>query len=445
MPREVHLNVNILNSGVFGGAWRYPGTDPFASFDIAHYVSIARKAEAAKLDAVFLADGPVLGEDVRHRPFNSLEPTVVLAAIAAATTHVGLIGTLSSSYNDPYDVARRLATLDVLSKGRSGFNVVTTAGAAAARNFGLDGEPDHGDRYRCAAEFVDVVRTLWNSWEPDALVGDKATQHFVDTTKIHDADFVGEHFSVAGALNVPRSPQGEPVLVQAGASKDGRALAAQVGEVIFTASQTIEEAREYYQDVKRRAAALGRDPSQVVILPGLSTVVGSTEKEARERRDLLDELLPPGYALRRLAGQLGVPVEALALDEQLPWDLLKDPDEAGGSQTFYRIALGLARREHLTVRQLLRRFGGGAGHRIVTGTPEQIADSIVEWVDAGVADGFNVMPDVLPSGFDDFADHVVPELQRRGRFRTEYTGSMLRENLGLRTPSFVRDSQRVAS
>ncbi|RRQ29434.1 LLM class flavin-dependent oxidoreductase [Rhodococcus sp. Eu-32] len=445
MTRQVHLNVNILNLGVFGGSWRFPGTDPLASFGISHYVNIARKAEEAKLDAVFLADGPVLGEDIRHRPFNSLEPTVVLAAIAASTSKIGLIGTLSSSYNDPYDVARRLATLDVLSRGRSGFNVVTTAGVAAARNFGLTEEPDHGDRYRRAAEFVEVVRTLWNSWEPDALVGDRSSHTFVDTSKIHDADFVGEHFQVAGALNVPRSPQGEPVVVQAGASKDGRALAARVGEVVFSAAQTIDEAREYYQDVKRRAAALGRDPSQVVILPGLSTVIGSTEKEAKERRELLDELVPPQYALDRLAGQLGVPAEALKLDGPLPWDLLRDPDSAGGSQTFYRIALGLARRENLTVRQLLRRLGGGAGHRIVVGTPEQIADSILEWVDVGIADGFNLMPDVLPSGFDDFADHVVPELQRRRRFRTEYTGSTLRENLGLSVPSFARGARRVAS
>lgn len=445
MSRDVHLNVNILNSGVFGGSWRLPGTDPFAAFGLSHYIDIARKAEEAKLDAVFLADGPVLGEDVRHRPFNTLEPTVVLAAIAASTSNIGLIGTLSSSYNDPYDVARRLATLDVLSGGRSGFNVVTTAGAAAARNFGYDEEPEHGLRYRRAAEFVEVVRTLWNSWETGALLGDKEAHRFVDTDKIHAAEFVGEYFSVAGALNVPRSPQGEPVVVQAGASKDGRALAGAVGEVIFSASQTIDDAGEYYQDVKRRAAGYGRDPSHVVILPGLSTVIGSTEKEARERRELLDELVPPAYAIARLATQLGVPAEALALEKQLPWTLLKDPDVAGGSQTFYRIALGLARRDDLTVRQLLRKLGGGAGHRIVTGTPEQVADDILRWVDAGVADGFNLMPDVLPSGFDDFADHVVPELQRRGRFRTEYSGSTLRENLGLPVPTFVRDAVKVAS
>ncbi|MGW4580608.1 NtaA/DmoA family FMN-dependent monooxygenase [Rhodococcus sp. YH1] len=437
-PRPVHLNVNILNKGVFGGSWRFPGTDPLDSFRLEHYVNIARRAEDAKLDAVFLADGPGIREDLRYRPFNSLEPSVVLAAVAAATSRIGLIGTLSSSYNDPYDVARRFATLDQLSGGRSGWNVVTTAGTEAARNFGLDHEPAHAHRYERAGEFVEVVRALWRSWEADALVGDKENRRFADRERIHRVDHHGRHFDVAGPLNVPRSPQGEPVIVQAGASKDGRALAAAVGEVIFTAAQTLDEAREYYQDVKTRAAGCGRSPEQVVILPGLSTVVGSTEEEARRRRELLDELVPPQYALSRLAGQLGVDEDALELEGPLPWHLLADPDEAGGSQTFYRIALGLARREKLTVRQLLRRLGGGAGHRILTGTPEQIADAIVDWVDRGVADGFNLMPDVLPDGFDDFADHVVPILQQRGRFRTEYEGTTLREHLGLAAPSYVR-------
>jgi FMN-dependent oxidoreductase (nitrilotriacetate monooxygenase family) len=433
-PRPLHLNVNILNAGVFGGSWRLPGTDPLASFGIAHYLDIARRAEAARFDAVFLADGPAIREDVRYRPFNSLEPSVVLSAVAAATTHIGLIGTFSSSYNEPYDIARRLATIDLLSGGRSGWNVVTTAGRDAAANFGLDEEPAHAARYARAAEFVEVVRGLWNSWEPGALVGDKAARRFVDTDRIHALDHHGEHFDVAGPLNVPRSPQGEPVVVQAGASKDGRALASAVGEVIFTAAQTVEEAGEYYTDVKGRAAALGRRPDQVIILPGVSTVVGRTEAEAQARRDLLAELVPPQYALDRLAAQLGVPVGALDIDGPLPWDLLADPDEAGGSQTFYKIALGLARREDLTVRSLLRRLGGGAGHRIVTGTAGQIADDLIDWVDRGVADGFNLMPDVLPGGFDDFADLVVPELQRRGRFRTEYTGTTLRHQLGLETP-----------
>ncbi|MFF0816034.1 NtaA/DmoA family FMN-dependent monooxygenase [Rhodococcus sp. NPDC003318] len=374
MSRQVHLAVNILGAGVFGGSWRFPGTDPEASFRLDHYLDIARKAEAAKFDAIFLADGPAVADDVRYRPFNSLEPSVVLAAVAAATTAIGLIGTLSSSYNDPYDVARRFATLDHLSGGRSGWNVVTTAGRSAARNFGFDDAPDHAVRYARAAEFVEVVRKLWNSWEPDALVGDKGSRRFADTGKIHRTDHHGPHLDVAGPLNVPRSPQGEPVIVQAGASTDGRALAAHVGEVVFTAARTEEEAGEYYRDVKARADGLGRSADGVVILPGLSTVIGSTEAEARRRRDLLAELVPP-------------------------------------------------------------ELDSGAGHRIVTGTPEQIADAIVDWVDKGVADGFNLMPDVLPGGFDDFTEHVVPILQRRGRFRTEYRSTTLRGHLGLAVPS----------
>jgi alkanesulfonate monooxygenase SsuD/methylene tetrahydromethanopterin reductase-like flavin-dependent oxidoreductase (luciferase family) len=242
---------------------------------------------------------------------------------------------------------------------------------------------------------------------------------------------------------VPRSPQGEPVVVQAGASSDGRALAAAVGEVIFTAAQTIPEAREYYLDVKGRAARLGRDPDQLVVLPGLSTVIGSTEAEAQERRQLLAELVPPEYALNRLAGQLGVDREDLDLDGELPWHLLPEPDASGGSQTFYKVAVDLARRERLTVRGLLFRLGGGAGHRIATGTPDQIADTILEWVDAGVADGFNLMPDVLPEGFDAFVEHVVPELQRRGRFRTEYEATTLRGHLGLAEPQWKRPGVRA--
>lgn len=442
--REVHLNVNILNAGVFGGSWRFPGTDPAASLGLEHYLRIARRAEEATFDAIFLADGPGIRDDLRYRPFNGLEPSVILAAVAAATERVGLIATLSSSYNDPYDVARRFATLDLLSGGRGGWNVVTTAGAGPARNFGLDAEPPHAERYRRAAEFVAVVRALWNSWEPDALVGDKDAHRFADPARIHAVNHTGEFLDVAGPLNVPRSPQGEPVVVQAGASSDGRALAARIGEVIFTAAQTADEAGEYYRDVKARAAAFGRRPEHVLILPGLSTVIGSTEAEAEERRQLLAELVPPEYALNRLAEQLGVDRDALVLDAPLPWHLLADPDEAGGSQTFYRIALGLARRESLTVRQLLHRLGGGAGHRIVTGTPEQVADAIVDWVDRGIADGFNLMPDVLPGGFDDFVDGVVPILRKRGVFRREYRGTTLRDHLGLPVPRYRAPSGAAA-
>ncbi|MFI5934664.1 LLM class flavin-dependent oxidoreductase [Actinoplanes sp. NPDC051494] len=395
MTRQLHINVNILNAGVFGGSWRFPGTDGTASYTVEHYTAIARRAERAKLDAVFLADGPSLDPGVKHRTANNLEPTAVLATIAAQTSHVGLIGTLSSSYNDPAEIARRLGDLDVVSGGRVGWNVVTTAGPVAARNFGRTGEIDHARRYERAADVTARVVDAWSG-----------RTRFV-------------------------SPQGRPVVVQAGGSRDGRWLASRVGEVIFSADQDLDHARAFRAEIRAGAAEYGRDPSEIVVLPGLSTVVGSTEAEARARRELLDDLLPDAYARARLAGQLGITLDGLSDDEPIPAGLLTDPDEAGGSQTFYRVVKAIIDRENPTLGQLLKKLSGGGGHRIVAGTPEQIADDIETWFRAGAADGFNVMPDVLPSGFDDFADHVIPELQRRGLFRTEYEGTTLREHLGL--------------
>ncbi|MBM7517539.1 LLM class flavin-dependent oxidoreductase [Nocardioides nitrophenolicus] len=398
---QLHLNVNILNAGVFGGSWRLPGTDGAASYRIEHYTDIARLAEQACLDAVFLADGPVLDPQIRHRPNNNLEPTTVLARIAAQTERIGLIATLSSSYNDPRELARRFGDLDVVTGGRVGWNVVTTAGPVAAANFGREGEPDHALRYRRAAEFVEQVVASW-----------AAAEH--------------------------PSPQGRPVVVQAGGSSDGKRLASRVGEVIFSAEQDVAKAREFRAELRAGAVDFGRDPDEIVVLPGISTVVGSTEAEARERRALLDELLPDAYARGRLAGQLGFSLDGLDDDRPIPPELLRDPDEAGGSQTFYRVVRGIIDRENPTLRQLLRKLSGGGGHRIVVGTPEQIADDIELWFRTGAADGFNVMPDVLPSGFHHFVEHVVPELQRRGLFRREYTGSTLRHHLGLGLPPAPR-------
>jgi alkanesulfonate monooxygenase SsuD/methylene tetrahydromethanopterin reductase-like flavin-dependent oxidoreductase (luciferase family) len=396
---RLHLNVNILNAGVFGGSWRLPGTDGLASYSIDHYTSIAKKAEEATLDAVFLADGPVLDPSIRHRTGNNLEPTTVLARIAAQTEKIGLIATLSSSYNDPDEIARRLGDLDYVSGGRFGWNVVTTAGPIAARNFGRTGEPDHGLRYRRAAGVVSRVVAEW-----------EARTELI-------------------------SPQGRPVIVQAGGSSDGKELASRVAEVVFSAEQDIDQARAFRQEIRDGAQRFGRDPDEVVILPGLSTVLGSTEAEARQRRELLDEILPDAYARARLAGQLGFSLDGLDDNKPIPHELLADPDNAGGSQTFYRVVLDIIERENPTLRQLLKKLSGGGGHRIVVGTPEQVADDIERWFRYGAADGFNVMPDVLPSGFDDFADHLVPELRRRGLFRSEYEDTTLRGHLGLAVPN----------
>ncbi|AJE48753.1 LLM class flavin-dependent oxidoreductase [Celeribacter indicus] len=426
--REIHLNLNILNVGVYGSAWRWPSVDPAAFVDPAHYIRCAQIAEKGKLDAVFMADKPGLVDHPQYRPFQALDPLVVLSGIAATTSHIGLIGTASSSYNSPYNIARRFASLDLLSGGRAAWNIVTSAEIEIARNFGRSDVTAHADRYAIAREFVEIVRALWDSWEDEALIADKAQGLLLDISKIHPIDHQSKNFSVAGPLTLPRSPQGRPVLVQAGASDDGRNLAAGVAEVIFTLSQTLEKSIDFAADIRRRAASFGRVPEDVVILPGLCTVIGDTEAAAQARRRELEELVPAEYGLARLAGTLQVDPDLLKLDEHLPEDL---PIPVNHNQTMFAGTVAIARRENLTVRQLIRRLGGGAGHRIVAGTPEQIADDIGTWFAAGAADGFNIMPDVLPEGAETFVTEVVPILQRRGLFRTEYEGSTLRDHLGL--------------
>jgi FMN-dependent oxidoreductase (nitrilotriacetate monooxygenase family) len=429
--RKLHLNVNLLHSGVYPSAWRLPDSRPDAFVDIDHYVRAARVAERGKLDAIFLADTPAINDRIEYRPFMALEPTIVLASVAAATTHVGLIATASTSYNEPYNLARRFATLDLVSRGRVGWNVVTTADAAAGRNFGFAEVSEHGARYARAREFTEVVHALWDSWEDDALLGDKASGRFVDGNKVHAIDHRGAHYSVAGPLTVPRSPQGRPVTVQAGGSEDGRELAAATADAVFSLAQTIADGVAYAADLRARAARYGRDPGSIVVLPGLATVIGATEAEARQRQDALWELVPLEYSLARLAGTLRIAPELLDLDEPLPDPLPLPPD---ANHTMFSGTVALARRDHLTVRQLLRALGGGVGHRIIVGTPERIADDIEEWFHSGAADGFNLMPDVLPDGLEAFVDAVVPILQRRGLFRRDYEGSTLRDHLGLTKP-----------
>lgn len=437
--RELHLNVNLLHSGVYPSAWRLPENRPDAFIDIDHYVRVARIAERGKFDAIFLADTPAINDRIDYRPFMALEPTIELASVAAATTHVGLIATASTSYNEPYNLARRFATLDLVSRGRVGWNVVTTADAAAGRNFGFAGVSEHGARYARAREFTQVVHALWDSWEDDALVGDKASGRFADSAKVHAIDHRGPHYSVAGPLTVPRSPQGRPVTVQAGGSEDGRELAAATTDAVFSLAQTIPDGTAYAADLRSRAVRYGRDPATIVVLPGLATVIGGTEAEARRRRDELWELVPLEYSLARLAGTLRIAPEQIDLDKPLPDPLPLPPD---ANHTMFIGTVALARRDNLTVRQLLRALGGGVGHRIIVGTPEQIADDIEAWFRAGAADGFNLMPDVLPDGLETFVDQVVPILQRRGLFRRDYEGTTLRDHLGLERLAWTSPSSR---
>ncbi len=429
--RQLHLNVNLLHSGVYASAWRLPESNPGAFFDVGHYIDVAKIAERGKFDAIFLADTPAVTDRIDLRPFLSMEPTIVLASVAAATTHIGLIATASTTYNEPYNIARRFATLDHASRGRVGWNAVTTADAAAGRNFGLPQVLEHKARYDRAKEFVEIVQTLWDSWEDDAFVGDKASARFVDTSKVHAIRHRGAHYNVEGPLNVPRSPQGRPVTVQAGGSSDGRDLAAAQAEAVFTLSQYIEDGVAYARDLRSRAVAYGRPSDSIVILPGLATVIGGTEAEARKRQDELWDLVPIQYSLSRLAGTLQVSPDLLELDRPLP-DL---PVPVNANQTMFHGTVNLARKGNLTVRELLKALGGGVGHRIIVGTPEQIADDIATWFAAGAADGFNLMPDVLPSGLATFVDEVVPLLQKRGIFRHDYEGTTSRDHLGLARPT----------
>ncbi|NIF90398.1 LLM class flavin-dependent oxidoreductase [Burkholderia sp. Cy-637] len=430
-PRRLHLNVNAWLQGFAPSSWRVAGNSPRGFVEIEHYLRIARIAEAGKFDAIFLADSVSL-DGLATGPITALEPTVVLTAVAGATTHLGLIATASTSYNEPYNLARRFASLDLVSGGRAGWNIVTTADLQSARNHGLDAVPDHATRYRRAAEFTEIVKALWNSWGDDALLADAASGRFVDLDKLRAVEHRGEFFAVHGVLNQPRSPQGHPVLVQAGGSNDGRALAARHAEAVFSASASFEEALDYAQGLRHAAEAQGRGANAIRIFPGLGTFIGGTEAEAKRRHRELIDLIPPEHSLRRLAGRLGVAPERLALDQPLPEDL---PLPANGNHTFFRTILARSRQHGYTLRELLRELAGGGGHREIVGTPEQIADDIERWFRAGAADGFNLMPDVLPGGLQDFVDEVVPILQRRGLFRTEYEGGTLREHLGLARPA----------
>jgi FMN-dependent oxidoreductase (nitrilotriacetate monooxygenase family) len=432
--QPMHFNLFIMDTGHHEASWRLPGSYPLAILDIEYFERLARLAESVTFDSVFLADSPVLQGDPGRRPVGKIEPLMLLTAAARATTRIGLIATASTSYNDPYNLARRFASLDHVSGGRAGWNIVTTAGDDAARNFGLDAQPAHAERYERAEEFVEVARKLWDSWEDDAIAADPERGVWARAERVHPVEHKGRFFSVRGPLNLARSPQGHPLLVQAGSSEDGKQFAARHAEAVFTAQQTLEEGQAFYADLKRRAALAGRDPDGVKILPGLVPVIGSTQAEARELDAELDCLILAEHARDRLARRFGLSPEELPLDQPLPGHLPHE-DEIEGAKSRYTLIVELARRERLTVRQLIGRLGGGRGHRTFAGTPEQVADTIEHWGAHGAADGFNIMPAVLPSGFELFAEHVVPLLRQRGLIRSEYEGTTLREHYGLPRPA----------
>ncbi|SOD63279.1 FMN-dependent oxidoreductase, nitrilotriacetate monooxygenase family [Streptomyces zhaozhouensis] len=435
--RQLHLNLFVYPGGHHEAAWRYRGSAPERMLDAHYYQEIARRAEAEKFDAVFLADGPALADNVRYASRFRLEPFTSLASLAAVTARVGLIATASTTYFEPYNLARLLASLDHLSGGRAGWNIVTTGAPQAAGNFGLEAHPVHAERYDRAREFVEVVTKLWDSWEDEALVADPVSGLFADTDRVHPVEHRGRHFTVRGPLNIPRGPQGRPVYVQAGSSEDGRAFAARHAEAVFTAHQTLGGGQEFYADVKRRAAALGRDPDRLLVLPGISPFLGATEAEARALHDEFNELTQPEYSLQTLHRILGLRLSTAQLDGPVPRELIETEGERGNGSRF-RVVLDIIERERPTVRQLLHRLAGARGHRVVVGTPEQVADQMQEWFENGAADGFNIMPPWLTGGFDVFAERVVPLLRARGLFREEYEGRTLRDHYGLPRPEAVR-------
>lgn len=431
--RQMSIGMNILGLGGHSAAWRLGEVPPTSTTDVDYFVNIARISERGTLDGIFLADGPVFQGNLGKGPAGKLDPIVLLTAVAAATERIGVIATASTSYNHPYNLARRIASLDHVSRGRAGWNAVTTAGDAAARNFGQDGAAFHSARYRRADEFIDVVTKLWSSWAPDAVQPDVERGIFGRPDGVTPIRHTGEFFAVEGAGTLPHTPQGRPVIVQAGASEGGKNLGARHADVIFTAQTTLEDAVGFARDMRTRAAAFGRDPASLKLMPGLSTVIGSTEEEARRRRDELDSYLGFDEQFAQISRRLGIDARELDLDAPLPWDSLPAPDDSfRSSHGFLEAQLNLARRENLTVRELSTRIR--SGHRLAVGAPEQIADTLEEWFRAGAGDGFNIMPDAFPSGAEIFVDHVVPELRRRNVFRHEYTGSTLREHLGLPQP-----------
>ncbi|MEU7767117.1 LLM class flavin-dependent oxidoreductase [Nocardia sp. NPDC049190] len=435
-PRQLSLNAFIYPSGHHEAAWRHPSSRPERIYDVAYYQEIGRTAEAARFDAVFFADGPALRTNVKHNAASGLEPITLLTAIATATTHLGLIATASTTYYEPYNLARLFSTLDHISGGRAGWNIVTTGTDLAAANFGLAKHPDHAERYARAREFVDAVVALWDSWEDDAIVLDQTAGVYADTGKIHPIDFAGEYLRVRGPFNAPRTPQGYPVLVQAGASNDGRAFAGKYAEAIFTAHQRLGDAQAFYADIKSRAQGFGRAGEQVKILPGISPFIADTEAAAKRLEREFNELTVPEYGLQQLEAIVGTSLRHLPLDEPIPVELFDTAgDVTDNAQSRLQVVAGIVQRERPTVRGLLHRLAGARGHRVFAGTPEQVADTIEEWFRNGAADGFNVMPPYYPGGLEIFTETVVPILQERGLFRTEYTGTTLRDHFGLPRPA----------
>ncbi|MGE0781715.1 NtaA/DmoA family FMN-dependent monooxygenase [Mycolicibacterium sp.] len=441
----LHLNISLMTPGHFRHAWRLPYADPLAYLDVDHFARLTRIAEDATIDAVFLGDGPALRGEIEEAPGTGLDPLVLLGHLAALTTNIGVVITSSTTYNSPYNLARRFQALDHVTRGRAAVNIVTTGTPAAAANFGLTEHPDKDTRYRRAWEFLDVVTRLWDGWEPGWLVADKESGRYADVSKIHRADHYGEFFSVAGPLPVAPGPQGRPVLVQAGGSDGGLKLAGDFADVVFTVAQTQAKAAAFRSDIRRRAVAAGRRADDVKVSLGVVVLVAATEDEARARAEQLYATLPIERLTAQLLADLGLPAGSFGPDDPISAVDLPEAIPAGAFSAGFSVSTrALIAERPRTPRELVNGSAGGSGHRLVVGSAEQVADDLESWHRAGTADGFTIMPAETAVDLENFATLVVPILQERGLFRRGYPAATLRERLGVRFPGSALPDDRTA-
>ncbi|CAN5636216.1 LLM class flavin-dependent oxidoreductase [soil metagenome] len=431
MKRQMHLGLFLLGTGSHTAGWRYPGAvDSFQDF--AAIQRIGATAERGCFDLIFMGDN--LNADLSAHPSYTLrlEPLTMLAALSTSTKHIGLGATVSTTYSDPFSVARMFASLDHISGGRAAWNAVTTSNAAVGANFGTV-HPDHARRYEMAGEFLDVVKGLWDCWDDDAVVADKASGLYIDPAKVRALDHDGTFFKVKGPVNIGRAPQGHPVVLQAGGSEPGMNLAARTADVVFSVVQDLDEAKAAYASLKNRLPLFGRTADQVTVLPGVMPVVGRTDREARDKLNALQAFIGGGNALGVLSERFGVDFSTYDLDGPIP-----ELPVADTYHSFTRVLLAKARREQMSLRDLYSLTAAARGHWVLCGAPETIADTLQQWFEEGAADGFNVMPPYFHEGFDDFVDLVVPILQERGLFRRAYEGDTLRSHFGLERLGIVR-------
>ncbi len=428
MNRQMHLGVFVLGTGNHIAGWRYDGAAT-SHMELPVIQEIARIAERGKFDLLFISNSMVM-DPTDHPSFMCrFEPTTLITALSASTTHIGLGATVSTSFSEPFNVARIFGSIDHISGGRAAWNVVTSSNPGAALNFNRDEHLEHELRYARANEFVDVVRGLWDCWDDGAIIADKATGRYIDPVKVRTLDHKGRFFQVKGPLNMARSPQGHPVIIQAGGSPSGLELAARTADVVFSVVQDLDSAKAAYADLKGRMAKYGRSPDELAVLPGVMPIVGSSDAQARETLSKLQSWLTPANAATLVASRIGYDVSGYPLDGPVP-----PPPQTNNSHTFVHVLYETARREKMTLRDLYNLTAAARGHWVICGTPNRIADTLEEWFTSGAADGYNILPAYFPGAFNDFVDSVVPELQRRGLFRHNYQGTTLRDHFGLARP-----------